>query len=244
MSKTVQLDDDKELSLNTLKHNNVINISWPERLISSTAGALLLSSGVNNLLQSPVKSIFKTIIGGYLMYRGASGNCPVYTAIGKNKNVHRTEPIVASVTMTIDKPADEVYMFWRKLENLPIFMEHLSDVIERDSIHSHWEAFLPGRLGKIKWNAQIIRDEYGSVITWQSIGGSSIENAGKVTFTPITDQQTELNVIIVYRPPAGDIGSAVGNLFNGTFETMVKNDIYRFKDYIEGRLIAHEAIDG
>lgn len=243
MSKNIIMENEKEVSLNSLKNNNVINVSWPERMVSSTAGALLISSGIRNILHHPVSSFFKTAIGAYLVYRGASGNCALYNAIGTKQMIERPEPIVATAKMVINRPKDEVYMFWRRLENLPIFMEHLSDVIEEDSVHSYWEAFLPGKIGKIHWNAQVIRDDFGEVISWQSIGSSQLENAGKVTFKAIDENQCELEVIIVYRAPAGDIGKTLAKWFNGGFQNMIQNDILRFKDYMEGRLISHEALE-
>jgi uncharacterized membrane protein len=52
-----------------------------------------------------------------------------------------------------------VYAFWRRLENLPLFMKHLSNVTEIDAKHSHWEAVVPGNIGKIKWNAEIVKEK-------------------------------------------------------------------------------------
>lgn len=243
MNKNVIIDGDKEVSLNSLSNNNVINVSWQERMVSSTAGAFLLSSGIHHILHRPVSSVFKTVIGAYLIYRGASGNCPLYSKIGSSKAIQRPEPIITTVKMLIDRPTNEVYMFWRRLENLPLFMEHLSDVIEEDNIHSHWEAFLPGKIGKVHWNAQVIRDDFGEMISWQSIGGSQIENAGKVTFREVNENQCEIEVIIVYRAPAGDLGKTIAKWLNGTFQNMLRKDILRFKDYMEGRLINHESLE-
>lgn len=243
MNKNVIIDGEKEVSLNALKNSNTINVSGTERIISTTIGGYLLGSGINNLLDRPVSSFFKTVLGAFLVYRGASGNCPLYSALGNKQPIERPEPIVASVKMLIERPTNEVYMFWRRLENLPLFMEHLSDVIEEDNLHSHWEAFLPGKIAKVSWNAQVIRDEFGELISWQSIGGSQIENAGKVTFKEVSETQCEIEVVIVYRAPAGDIGKTIAQLFNGSFQNMLKNDILRFKDYMEGRLINHETLE-
>ncbi|NII28727.1 DUF2892 domain-containing protein [Pseudoflavitalea sp. X16] len=218
---------------NSIKSNNVINVSWPERLLSATTGVVLISHGVRHFTRHPVKSLLQGMLGGFLLYRGASGNCPGYTALGKTRNVRRTPAINVRTTLVVNKPRHEVYRFWRKLENLPVFMHHLTSVREVDPVHSRWEAIIPANLGRIRWNAEIVKDEYGVLIGWQSIAGSAIENAGKVEFRDV-EEGTEVRVIITYRPPAGDIGVAIAKILNPAFAKIVERDIRQFKEYIEG----------
>lgn len=225
----------EEIDLNDAANpHNVINVSWPERMISSTVGVLLLSSGLRNFRKNPLNSLFKTVIGGMLVYRGVSGNSRLYSALGKAKNVIHTPAINVRTSLVVNKPRFEVYQFWRKLENLPLFMRHLSSVREIDDIHSRWEAIIPANLGRVRWNAEIVKEEYGSFIGWQSIAGSAIENAGKVEFLDTPDGGTELRVVITYRPPAGDLGVGIARILNPVFERLVERDIHQFKEYIEG----------
>lgn len=224
--------DDPVLPPN-IRTNNVINVGWPERVASTAAGMALIGYGVGRITQHPIKSLMHTAIGAFLLYRGASGNCPGYTAIGKRKDVTRTPAINVRTTLIVNKPRNEVYRFWRKLENLPIFMHHLASVREVDPLHSRWEAIIPANLGRIRWNAEIVKDEYGVLIGWQSIAGSAIENAGKVEFRDVAEG-TELRVTITYRPPAGDIGVAIAKLLNPALQKIVERDIHQFKEYIEG----------
>ena len=46
------------------------------------------------------------------------------------------EHIVKSIT--VRRPRDEVFSFWRNLENLPRFMHHLVQVQAVDNVRSHW----------------------------------------------------------------------------------------------------------
>ena len=214
--------------------SNMINVGWNERLASATIGAFLLSSGINNLFRHPLKGLAKTALGGMLLYRGMSGNCPFYTSIGKTKDVRHTEAINIRTGLIVNKPKDEVYAFWRKLENLPLFMKHLASVTEIDAKHSHWEAIIPGNIGKIKWNAEIVKEEPGYMIGWQSLPNSTINTAGKVIFhDALNGQGTELEVVIIYHPPAGEIGSGAAKLLNPVFEKLIRQDIMNFKEYIE-----------
>jgi uncharacterized membrane protein len=213
---------------------NMINVGWNERLISATLGAFMLSSGINNLFRHPIGALVKTTLGGFLLYRGASGNCPFYSSIGKTKGVSQTTAINIRTSLIVNKPKDEVYAFWRKLENLPLFMKHLASVTEIDSKHSHWEAVIPGNIGKIKWNAEIVKEEPGYMIGWQSIPNSTINNAGKVVFhDALGGQGTELEVVIIYHAPAGELGAGIARLINPVFEKVIRQDVMNFKEYIE-----------
>lgn len=214
--------------------SGVVNVGQSERIASAAIGAWLLSSGLNSLVKHPINSIVKLGLGGYLLYRGASGHCLVYASMGKTKGVSNTPAINIRTGLIVNKPKAEVYAFWRKLENLPLFMKHLASVTEIDSKHSHWEATLPGNIGKVKWNAEIVKEEEGYLIGWQSIPNSMINNAGKVTFHDAMDGQgTELEVVISYHPPAGEIGSGIAKALNPVFEKMIRQDVMNFKEYIE-----------
>jgi uncharacterized membrane protein len=214
--------------------SNQINVGNNERIMSAAMGSFLLSSGLNNLLKHPIKALVKTALGGYLLYRGASGHCPVYSSMGKTKGVSHSPAVNIRTSLVVNKSKDEVYAFWRKLENLPLFMKHLATVTEIDTKHSHWEATLPGNIGKVKWNAEIVKEEPGYLIGWQSIPNSMINNAGKVVFNDALEGKgTELEVVISYHPPAGEIGTGVAKMLNPVLEKMIRQDVMNFKEYIE-----------
>jgi uncharacterized membrane protein len=214
--------------------SNVVNVGDNERIVSAALGAFLLSSGVSNLFKSPLSALIKTGLGSYLLYRGASGHCMVYSSMGKTKGVSHTPAVNIRTSLVVNKPKAEVYAFWRKLENLPLFMKHLANVTEIDAKHSHWEAVVPGNIGKVKWNAEIVKEEDGYLIGWQSIPNSMINNAGKVMFhDALGGAGTELEVVISYHPPAGELGSGVAKLLNPVFEKIIRQDVMNFKEYIE-----------
>jgi uncharacterized membrane protein len=176
----------------------------------------------------------QTVIGGFLTYRGSTGNCPVYSSLGKESDASHATSVNIRTSMLVNKPRHEVYQFWRKLENLPKFMKHLLTVKELDSKRSHWEAVVPGNIATIKWDAEIVKEREGEFIGWQSVANSTIENAGKVEFRDIDGGQgTEINVTISYRPPAGDLGSGLAQFLNPLAEKIIRKDVMGFKEYIE-----------
>ena len=216
-----------------------LNVGQNERLVSVGLGAFLLSSGLNNLTRHPIKGLIRTFLGGALLYRGISGHCPVYESVGKTKGVGHTPAINIRTGLIVNKPKEEVYAFWRKLENLPLFMKHLAVVTEIDQKHSHWEAEIPGGIGKVKWNAEIVKEEEGKLIGWQSVPGSMVNNAGKVSFRDaLGGEGTELDVVITYHAPAGELGAGIAKALNPVLEKMVRQDIMNFKEYIETKHVS------
>lgn len=205
-----------------------VNVNDNERLLSVTLGTFFLTRGLKKV------NVLSTLLGGYLIYRGASGHCPVYSQLQRNKYTDKPESVNIQTTLIVNKPRQEVYDFWRKLENLPLFMKHLKNVKEVDEKKSHWEATVPGNLTTISWDAEIVKEEEGKLISWKSLPGATIENAGKVDFQDsLGDQGTELRVVITYKPPAGKVGSGIAWLLNPVFRKMIENDILNFKQYIE-----------
>jgi uncharacterized membrane protein len=209
-----------------------LNLSTAERTISIASGIKLALSGFRGLFKSPFSSIIKLGAGGYLLNRGLTGHCELYSRMGRNS----TEPVNVNIRSSyhIDKPRQEVYDFWRKLDNLPLFMKHLESVEIIDEKRSHWVLKLPIGAAKVSWDAEIVRDEPGYSIGWSSIPGSLIDNAGKVRFQDsLNGSGTLVDIVISYRPPAGGFGGGIAHLINPVFKNMVDNDVRNFKQYMD-----------
>lgn len=207
------------------------NVGQVERVVSTALGSWMLLSAFGKGKNIAGRST-RFGLGGYLLYRGISGNCALYNALGiKNQQPKAMELRTA---LMVNRAKDEVYRFWRKLENLPRFMDHLKLVEEMDNRRSHWEANIPGTLGTVEWEAQITDEKPGELIAWESVEDSTIYNSGQVTFRDAQNGKgTEILVRIIYQPPTGNAGKAVAKLFNPMFERMVRADINRFKQFME-----------
>ncbi|MFN7120184.1 MAG: SRPBCC family protein [Saprospiraceae bacterium] len=216
------------------QHGRSINVGAAERLGSIAAGALLLINAIRNRTAA---SIATGSLGGYLLYRGASGNCALYSALGKKNLANTSKNVQAEVTVRVNRPKQEVYDFWRRLENLPLFMQHLESVtaLDGNGNRSRWRAKVPGGLATIEWDAQILQDDPGRMISWTSVADADIENAGKVEFKGLGGNATEIRALISYRAPGGIVGKGLAELLSPVFETMVKNDIQNFKHYMENQ---------
>lgn len=135
--------------------------------------------------------------------------------------------------ITVNRPSDEVYRFWRDFENLPGFMSHLESVQVDDYRHSRWTAKGPaGRT--VEWDAEIVEDRPDELIAWRSMPGATVPNSGRVGFVrAAAGRGTEIRVELEYDPPAGAVGRAVAKLFGEEPEQQVNDDLRRFKQVIE-----------
>lgn len=205
------------------------NVSPVERGISLLGGAFCLYDA----LGKKKKNYLEAVLSAYLLYRGISGNCAFYTALGKTKPNNSSRNVNVRRSLRIDKPVEEVYDFWRNLENLPLFMEHLSRVEQLENGESFWEMKLPGDFGHITWKSEIVKERPYDFLGWRSLAGSSIQNAGKIEFHPLPEGRTELSVVITYHAPGGLAGEGAARMFHPLLRSIVAQDIENFRSYIE-----------
>ncbi len=205
----------------------IANVEVSERIVSGLTGCALLKSGIKN------RSILKSISGGYLLFRAATGYCPLYKILSNQGMVTAPRNINIRTEVTVKKSPAEVYSFWRDLENLPLFMSHLESVNVEDDYRSEWEARFPGGVGTITWKSEIVEDQENARIGWRSIGGSTLENAGTVLFRDAGEFGTKVQVTISYRAPIGKAGEMAARLLTPIFEKTVKEDIENLKWFLE-----------
>jgi uncharacterized membrane protein len=214
--------------------DNGINVGKTERLVSAIAGAAVIALA---LRRKRLRGLLFPL-GGSLLSRAVTGRCAVNRALGRNtakadrmSPVARGEGIKVERTITVNRPREEVYHFWRQLENLPRFMDHLESVTVLDEDRSHWVAKAPAGT-KVEWDASIQDEIENELIAWRSLPGSDIDNAGSVHFIPAGDG-TEVRVVLSYDPPAGKVGAAVARLLGEEPELQVEEDLRRFKQVME-----------
>ena len=136
-------------------------------------------------------------------------------------------------TVRLERPRAEVYAFWRRLENLPRFMEHLQSVTELGGGRSRWVATGPAD-APVAWDAEIVNEIEGEVIAWKSIAGSDIATAGSVRFAPARQgRSTQVSVHLQYAAPGGRAGRLLALVFGRDPAHMIREDLRRFKQLLE-----------
>jgi uncharacterized membrane protein len=141
--------------------------------------------------------------------------------------------VLVGRSVTIDRPRDELYAFWRDFKNLPLFMHNVEDVAIQDTRHSHWVIAAPA--GKtVEWDSIITQDEPGHLIAWESLAGASVRNSGRVEFLNSPDGRgTVVRVTLTYDPPAGALGKLVAKMFQKEPKVQARQDLRRFKQLME-----------
>jgi uncharacterized membrane protein len=240
MALTVQPFADNK-ALDSVRAAMDINVKQPERIGSLAAGIGLAAYGLS---RRSLGGVLLALVGGALIKRGATGHCEMYTALGINSRQLNTETgvpgnkgIKVVKSITVGRPAQEVYRYWRKLENLAEFMNHVKSVTQIDERRSTW--VVKGPLDtSLEWTAQILTDREGELIAWESLPGAEVQNAGSVRFESAGEGRTEVRVTLQYQPPAGVIGATVAKLFGEAPEQQLEEDLARFKTIIEREAVA------
>ena len=215
------------------------NISDAEKWLSIATGTALALYGVSRRRTS---GWLMTAVGGMLLQRGATGHCHLYEALGVNtagtgddtrRALGGQSGVHVEETVTINRPIEQLYRFWRNLENLPQFMTHLESVERITDSLSRWRAKAPGGYS-VEWNAEIINEVPNRVIGWRSIEGSDVVSAGSVNFEAGgPGEGTNVRVKLQYSPPGGRVGAAVARLFGRDAGTEIREDLQRFKRLLE-----------
>jgi uncharacterized membrane protein len=214
------------------------NISDAEKWISLAAGAGLTLYGISRARRG---GWLLAAIGGMLLERGATGHCRVYETFnintaGTGEDTRRalggSAGVLVEEQVAINRPVEELYRFWRNLENLPKFMQHLQSVERLTDTLSRWRAKGPAGTS-VEWSAEIINEVPNKVIGWRSIEGSDVASAGSVNFDETGTGQTRVRVRLQYSPPGGKAGAAVAKLFGRDAATEIREDLQRFKQLVE-----------
>ena len=220
--------------------SSATNVGSPERWFSVVAGTAIAAYG---LARRSRLGLTLAGLGGALVWRGATGRCPVYGTIGISTADNDGAGGQVSVpygrgtrvekSVTINSSPEELYRFWRNFENLPRFMSHLKAVHVFDSKRSHWIAKGPAG-SDAEWDAEIINEVPNELIGWRSVAGSRVDNAGSVHFTPATGGRgTEVKVVLRYDPPAGLVGATVARIFGEDPAHQVSEDLRHLKQLVE-----------
>jgi uncharacterized membrane protein len=136
-------------------------------------------------------------------------------------------------TVTIEKPREEVYAFWRRMENFPLFMRHVKSVDQVTPERSHWKIVIAG--GRtLEWDAILVQDLPSELLSWRSLDDADVQNAGSVAFRRAPGNRgTQVTVTITYNPPAGQLGHLFAQMSRQDPLEWVSQDLLRFKALLE-----------
>lgn len=181
--------------------------------------------------------------------RALESDAPLTAAVHQRDVAHEAaeerswhEAALVGRTITINRPREEVYAFWRDFRNLARFMENVESVEVSDNRRSHWVVKAPA--GKtVEWDSELTEEEEGRLLAWESVEGADIKNTGRIEFRDAPPGRgTEVTATIVYDPPGGDLGKLIAKLFQKEPKIQARRDLRRFKQLMEtGEISTSEA---
>jgi len=217
-----------------------VNVGIFERGASVTMGTALLALALS---QRRARGAFAFgLLGAYLAWRGATGHCALYEALDTGTSEdeederldaggHDDTSLEAAVT--IARPPEEVYAFFRRLENLPRFMAFIESVQAEGATRSRWRARGPGGQ-TFDWAAEILEDRPGELIAWRADPGALVHHAGAVRLRPAPGGRgTEVRLDVEYQPPGSPLGRSMARLLGTATEYVVEEDLRRLKQLLE-----------
>lgn len=216
------------------------NVGSSERIVSTGLGGLLVANGI---LRGRLPGLLMTAIGGALIYRGVTGFCGLYQQLGINTNAGESESsnqgnraitkgvkVVESVT--IRRPAQELYDIWTQWEQLPEILGNIEHVKDLGNGRTRWTA--RGPLGStLSWDAEAINEDPGRMIAWQSVRGGDVDTAGSVHFESAGENNTRMRVSMQYEPPGGRLTAVLAEYFGIGLDQRLRDDLQRFKRSME-----------
>lgn len=221
-----------------------VNVGQYERWASAVGGGALALYGIT---RGSLGGIALALVGAALVQRGVSGHCNLYEAMNfnsaggeglrnsENVSVPGDRGTKVEHNVVINRPALELYTFWRNFENLPNFMNHLESVKRFGGNRSHWVAKAPGGT-TVEWDAEVYNEKEGEMIAWRTLEGSQVASAGSVHFEAAGEGATNVRVNLKYDPPGGKLGSLVARLFGENPQRQIEEDLARFKEIMEGSM--------
>ena len=171
------------------------------------------------------------LIGRKLMEPGEGpliSQAPPWTRRGR-----KGEEAVVGKTVTVNRPAHDLYAFWRDLRNLARFMDNVRAVEVLDDKRSRWTIAAPGGT-EVVFTSRITEEQPGRLIAWEAEEDAAVRNSGRVEFLDAPPGRGSwVRLTIAYDPPLGAVGQAVAKVLQREPNVQARRDLRRFKQLME-----------
>lgn len=198
-------------------------------------GALL----VRGLKDRSVRGIAMGIAGGYLLSRSLGRGPRVERARTGSQRWDDTRSRTAADTatisrsITIGKPADELYDAWRDPEQLSQIMGHIGEITEAGEDRLRWTVRGP-RGREYSWKTQIVEEVPGESLRWRTSEDAVLPNEGSVRFQEAPGGRgTQVTLSLSFDPPGGSLGETALTRLGIVPETLAGEALNRFKRLVE-----------
>jgi uncharacterized membrane protein len=217
--------------------NKETNVSAIERVASAAIGGALVFSGLRKFSAGGVA---RAAIGADLLYRGIGGHCQIYEKLGvstaNGRELHagaRSDAPEVRRSITIGRPVEEVYAFWRDPQNLAKIVAHFADVTPAGENRTHWR--IRGPLDRTaEWTSEHFDDDARMRQSWKTVPESKIGNEGTVEFRLAPDSLgTEVHLYMRFEVPGGAAGRALARKLRFAPRLIAEKTLRRLKALME-----------
>jgi uncharacterized membrane protein len=225
------------------------NVGSAERVLSVAGGTALAVYGID---RGGLPGGLLAVLGAELIRRGATGHCLVYdalnvstasdaTAHGPHRDlpasqaatVRASRAVKIEHTVTVMRPASELYAFWRNPANIARVVDGVEAVDVASDTTVRWRARGPAG-SPLEWDAQIINDIPDELIAWKSVGDADLPNAGSIHFRSAPNARgTVVRLVVEYEPPGGHLGAWIVKLMGEKPSRQMSDALRRFKQLAE-----------
>ena len=144
-------------------------------------------------------------------------------------------------TVTIGRPRQELYDFWRGFDRLPQFMDNVESVEKLDEQRSRWIIKGPGG-HDVEIVSRLVEDVPGEKLAWESEEDSDLDTSGVIEFSDAPPGRgTYVRFLMAYDPPGGAIGRGIAKLMQREPTVQARRDLRRFKELMETGEVATNA---
>lgn len=139
---------------------------------------------------------------------------------------------VIRYAITVAKPPEAVYGFWRDLKNFALISRHVKSVEDVGPNRTRWT--VEGPNGDVSWTAEIKEDVPGRRIAWASTDDADVENSGMVEFVPApAERGTEVYITALADVPGGFLGALWARVKGDNPEQSMADAMRRMKTLLE-----------
>lgn len=213
-----------------------VNVGSTERLVSALGGGAMTLFGLS---RGGLPGLLAAGVGAGLLYRGMSGHCAVYQAMGVQTKssgragVRGEQGVHYERTLTVNRPVRDLYQFWQQPENLARVFRHVKSVTTDGDNRLKWTAV--DSLGQEwTWESEIFNKRELKLIAWQSLPGGDLEAAGSLHFNSIGEGRgTSVRFVLHYHFPQAQLAERVASFFGQGLDDEITEDLRRFKSIAE-----------
>ncbi|WP_407554947.1 SRPBCC family protein [Streptomyces sp. Pv4-95] len=132
-------------------------------------------------------------------------------------------------SVEVQVPVHTAYNQWTQFEEFPNFMEGVERITQIDDRHNHWSTKIAGV--RREFDTEIVDQLPDERIAWRSTGGGT-KQKGVVSFQRLDERHTRVELVMSVEPTGAAEKTADAT---GLIDRRVKDDLHRFKEYIEHR---------